>query len=303
MAKKQSILVTGAGSGFGARIVRTQLQAGDTVFATMREPDGRNAPAAAELAEAAEATPAAELAEAAEATPGTLHVLELDVTNDTSVESAVDQALRLAGRLDVVVNNAGIGSGGFAETFTVPQFEQLFNVNVFGVQRVTRAALPAMREAGAGLLVFVSSIMGRLVIPFSAPYTATKFAVEGLAESYAIELAGTGVDVAIVEPGGFPTGIGERIVAGADVDRVAGYGDRAQLADEMWGAIMQEMEGPDAPDPQLVADAVRDLVAAPAGGRPLRTVVDPLMGGDLPSELNRAGAKLQAELLQGLKLG
>jgi NAD(P)-dependent dehydrogenase (short-subunit alcohol dehydrogenase family) len=291
MADKRSILVTGASSGFGGLIVRTQLLAGDTVFATMREPDGRNAAAAAALDGAA-----------AQA-PGRLHVLELDVTNDASVESAVDQALRLAGRLDVVVNNAGIGSGGFAETFTVPQFEQLFNVNVLGVQRVTRAALPAMLEAGAGLLVFVSSIMGRLVIPFSAPYTATKFAVEGLAESYAIELAGTGIDVAIVEPGGFPTGIGERIVAGADTDRLAGYGERAKLADEMWGAIVKEMEGPDAPDPQLVADAVRDLVAAPTGGRSLRTVVDPLMGGDLPKELNKAAAKLQGELVRGLRLG
>ena len=124
-----------------------------------------------------------------------MFVLELDVTSDDSVKIAVAKAIELGGPLDVVVNNAGIGCGGLAEAFTAEQWQQVFDINVFGVQRVSRAVLPSMRERGTGLLINVSSIMGRVVLPFAAPYTATKFALEGMTEAYRYELSGTGVDV------------------------------------------------------------------------------------------------------------
>ena len=154
MGQGQNVLITGTSSGFGLLTARTLLQKGHTVFATMRGVAGKNAAAADGLRKFAEGQ------------DGTLHLLELDVTNDASVDNAVKTALKLSGRIDVVVNNAGTGSGGLAESFTVDQFKQLFEVNLFGVQRVNRAVLPSMRDTGQGLLIQVSSIMGRIVIPY-----------------------------------------------------------------------------------------------------------------------------------------
>lgn len=287
---KQTILVTGASSGFGLLIARTFLEKGYEVFATMRDPEERNQGVVAELAAFADTT------------PGTLHVLELDVTDDASVEAAVARALAQEDHLDVVVNNAGVGSGGWAEAYGPDQWRRLFEINVFGVQRVNRAVLPSMREAGQGLLVHVSSIMGRVVIPFSAPYTASKWALEGLAESYRYELAGSGVDVAIVEPGGFPTGIGGRLLPADDEARHESYGERKDLPAEMWGGFMAQLEGENAPDPQLVADAVLALAEAAPGTRPLRTVVDPLTDGAGAPALNEASDGIQKELLGMLGL-
>jgi len=291
MGQGQNVLITGTSSGFGLLTARTLLQKGHTVFATMRGVAGKNAAAADGLRKFAEGQ------------DGTLHLLELDVTNDASVDNAVKTALKLSGRLDVVVNNAGTGSGGLAESFTVDQFKQLFEVNLFGVQRVNRAVLPSMRDAGKGLLIQVSSIMGRIVIPFSAPYTATKWALEGLTESYRYELSGTGIDVVCVEPGGFPTGVGERAMVPADKLRAASYGALAELPDKMWGGMMQMMQGDDAPDPQDVADAILQLIETPAGQRPLRTVVDPLTGGEGPSTLNRTSDRIQKHLLDAFNMG
>ena len=288
MTPTQSILVTGASSGFGRLISGSLLDRGHTVFATMRDPQGRNAEAAGELRGRAETA------------PGTLHVLELDVTDDASVASAVGEALRTAGGLDVVVNNAGVGSGGFAETFTPAQYLALYDVNVVGVQRVNRAVLPSMRRAGQGLLLHISSIRGRIVLPYSGPYTATKWALEGLVETYKYELDGTGVDVAIIQPGVFPTGIGERLFTPADAARAATYGALQHEPDRMWGGIVQTMNGPDAPNPQLVADVVLAVIAMPAGQRPLRTVVDPLMGGEGPRTLNAASEAIQQQILANL---
>ena len=288
MSHPVHVLVTGTSSGFGLLISRTLLASGHTVFATMRDPEGRNA----EVAEG--------LSTFAEGDSGTVHVLDLDVTNDASVDGAVAQALEIGGRLDVVVNNAGVAVGGLAEAFTTEQFAKLLDLNVLGVHRVNRAVLPSMRQAGAGLLLHISSVMGRIVIPFAAPYTATKWALEGLAESLRYELAGTGVDVAIVQPGGFATGMSSRMAGPADEDRVASYGDLAKVPDQMWGSMMETIHGENAPDPQDVADVVLELIETPAGERPLRTVVDPLMGGEGPRALNDALDGVQSELLAAM---
>jgi NAD(P)-dependent dehydrogenase (short-subunit alcohol dehydrogenase family) len=145
--------------------------------------------------------------------------------------------------------------------------------------------------------------MGRIVIPFSAPYTATKWALEGLTESYRYELSGTGIDVVSVEPGGFPTGINERVMLPADKPRVASYGELAELPDKLWGGMMQMMRGDDAPDPQAVADAIVQLIETPAGQRPLRTVVDPLTGGEGPATLNRTSDRIQKHFLGAFDMG
>lgn len=198
-----------------------------------------------------------------------------------------------------MVNNAGIGVGGYAETFSTEQYQQVFDVNVMGVQRVNRAVLPSMRAAGSGLLLHVSSVMGRVVIPFSGPYTSSKWAVEGLAESYRYELAGSGVEVSIVEPGGFVTGFGDRIQYPADQERVQSYGEQADAPEQLWSGMFEALQS-GGPDPQLVADAIAEIVRAPQGQRPLRVVVDPFMGGEGARLLNRTSDEIQAGMLESM---
>lgn len=288
----QTVLITGSSSGFGRLIAQSLLAQGYTVFATMRDPAGRNR------------QPADELQRLAGEQPGTLHLLELDVTRMASIEAAVQQALGLADRLDVVINNAGVGDGfaAYTEAVTLDQFEHIFDVNVFGVQRMMRAVLPVLRRQGSGLVITISSTMGRIVLPFAAPYTATKYAVEALAESYRYELAGAGIDVAIVEPGGFGTEFWTKLPPAADPERMAGYGVLADLPQQMYGGMGEQLSGADAPDPQAVAQAVLRLIESKAGQRPLRTVVDPLMGGAGPVTINQTTAQIQAQLLSGFGL-
>jgi NADP-dependent 3-hydroxy acid dehydrogenase YdfG len=290
MTYRKNILITGASAGFGSLIARSLLSAGHTVFATMRDPKGRNAAKAESLAAFARGK------------SGRLHVLELDVTDEASVNAAVRNASESEGGLDAIINNAGsgIGLGTYGEAVIMEQFQRAFDINVSGVQRVIRAALPGFRKAGSGLIVNISSIMGRIVLPYSATYTATKFAVEGLTESYRYELSGTGVDVVMVEPGGFPTEFFHSVEAPGDKARLESYGPLAEAPAKMYGGFMEMIHGANAPDPQAVADAVLTLVDTRAGSRPLRVVVDPLMGGQAPESVNKHLAEVQAGLMEAI---
>jgi len=288
MDKKKVVLITGSSSGFGLLTSRTLLEQGYTVIASMRGLDGKNKEHADSLKTFAEGK------------PGKLHLLELDVTSDSSVDAAIKQALEIAGRIDVVINNAGYGVAGFAEATTIPQFKKNFDVNLFGVQRVSRAVLPSMRQQGSGLIVNISSIVGRMVMPFAASYVATKYALEGLSESYRYELAGTGVDVAIIEPGGFGTNFMANMEPAADNDRLKSYGPLADMPEKMWSGFAENLKGDESPNPQDVADAIRQLIETPAGKRPLRTVVDPMMGGEAPRTINQTTDQIQTELLGNL---
>ena len=286
----KKVLITGSSKGFGFLTANALLQKGYTVFATMRNPAGNNKVVADQLREKATAT------------SGTVHVLDLDVTSDASVDAAVAKALELEGAIDVVVNNAGLGNGGQTEAFSVEQFRKIFEVNLFGVQRVNRAVLPQMRERGEGLLVHVSSTLGRIVFPFCGPYVSSKFALEGLAESYRYELAMTGVDSVIVEPGGYATDFFSSMLQPSDEARVRTYGPLADAPEKMWSGMGEMLGSPDAPSPQLVADAVLKLVETPTGKRPLRTVVDPMFG-DGPININKATDQIQAGLMQAMQMG
>lgn len=281
-------LVTGASSGFGKLISIKLLEEGATVLATMRDVSERNA------------EPAAELTAAAEELPGSLHVLEMDVSDTSSVDDAVKQAKETAGFIDVVVNNAGTGCGGQAEAFTPEQFLKILEVNVLGVHRVNRAVLQDMREKGEGLIINISSILGRVAMPFAAPYNSSKWALEGLIESLRIELAGTGVDLAIVEPGGFMTGFMGKMMEPDDKERVASYGEAADAPEKMWAGFVEALNAENAPDPQDVADAVSELIKQPAGQRQFRTIVDPLMGGAGADGLNQLQEQVQAGLAQNM---
>ena len=287
---KLSILVTGSSSGFGFLLTRALLAQGYTVFATMRHLDGQNADRATQLRSYAREQ------------SGELHLLELDVTDDASTVAAVDNMLQQAGHIDVVINNAGIGGGGYTEAFSVEQFQKTFDVNVFGIQRVMRAVLPSMRDRRSGLIINISSLQGRIVIPFAGAYTSSKFAVEGLAESYHYELAPLGVDVVIVEPGGFPTDYWSKMMSAEDQGRASGYAPASELPDTLWNGVIANLQSENAPDPQILVSSIIHLIETPAGKRPLRTVVDPMMGGAAPTAVNQTTEPIQRELLQALGL-
>lgn len=293
MGASKNILITGAGAGFGALFAKTFLAEGHTVIATLRDPAGRNRDRVRALEEYAAGK------------PGRLRVLELDVTDEASVAAAFRKAAELEGGLDVVVNNAGGGHGlgAYGEALSMDQFRRVFDLNVFGVQRVIRAALPGFRKRGGGLILNVSSIMGRIVLPYSAAYTASKFAVEGLSESYRYELSGAGVEVSILEPGGFPTEFFTSAEAPADQARLAEYGPLADAPARLYAGFGENIGGPEGPNPQLVADAALRIVESPKGQRPLRVVVDPLMGGKGPEAINKAAEGVQAEMYAAMGQG
>jgi len=282
---KKTILVTGASRGFGRLFVETLAANGHHVYASMRGMGGRNAEAAQELREQAAAEGWA------------VEPIELDVTDQGTVDRAIQQIVDDVGGPDVVINNAGYGSGGPLETFDIEQVQHQFDVNVFGALRVTRAALPSMRKRGEGLFIHISTIMGRIVIPFAAPYTASKWALEGMMESLRYEVSQLGIDSVLVESGPFPTNFRANMVGPADSDRLGEYGELAEMPDQIFGSMVDLFEQEDGPKPQEVVDAVATLVDTPAGERPLRVVVDRFMG-DAVRRVNETSEAVQEEMLE-----
>ena len=287
----QVALITGASTGFGNLTARTLARCGHQVYAGMRDvgDGGRNAERRAALLDWAGEQGAA------------LSVVELDVTDDASVAAAVEQTVADGGRIDVLVNNAGIAWMGVTEAFTVAQAREMFETNVFGVHRMNRAVLPHMRRRRRGLVIHVSSTLGRFVMPFLGLYNSSKWALEALAETLRYEISGLGIESVIVEPGAFPTEIGNRMRGPADDDRVPEYGEVLEVQQQIGAAMGTLLGGDDAPDPQAVADAIRDLVELPAGQRPVRTPV----GADAQvlGAINATSVELQREVLEGFDIG
>jgi NAD(P)-dependent dehydrogenase (short-subunit alcohol dehydrogenase family) len=273
---QRTALVTGANSGFGRFTAEAFAADGWRVYATMRNTTSKNAKAAADLRKAG------------------ISVVELDVTDDASVDAAAKIVLAEAGTLDVLVNNAGTGHFGVTEAFTPSSVEAQLATNVVGPLRVNRAFLPSMRAKGSGLVIFVSSIVGRVALPFSGVYTASKWALEALAEVSSYELARFGIDVAIVEPGAYPTDIFSKVFGPDDAARVAEYSNLAPLEQGLSDGLSASASQR---DPQEVADAILRLANAPAGERPLRT---PVPANPAVDAINAATAPIQRELMQGL---
>ena len=263
-----NILITGASSGFGTLMAADLVQAGHQVVGSVRNPEGRNAKAVEALRNIG------------------AQIVEIDVTNDASVESGVAQAQAALGSIDVLINNAGVGSHGLQENFSADDFQRLFNINVFGVQRMIRAVLPEMRTRGSGLILNISSLLGRVVLPFYGPYNATKWAVEALSENYRVELSQFGVDVAVIEPGGFPTAFMGNLMHPSSHDRDAGYGDMAAAPKAALEGFSEFLKANPQQSPQLVSDAVLAVVNAAPGTRRFRTEVDTIGMGDLVKPMN-----------------
>jgi NAD(P)-dependent dehydrogenase (short-subunit alcohol dehydrogenase family) len=280
MSQQRTAVVTGTSSGFGRLTAEALAADGWRVYATMRDVAGRNAGPAAALRAAG------------------IHVVELDVLSDASVESAAAAILAEAGAPDVLVNNAGNAFFGMLEAFTPAAVERQFATNVVGPLRVNRAFLPAMRERKAGLIVFVSSIVGRLVIPGGGVYGASKFALEALAETASYELAPFGIDVALVQPGAYPTEIAMKRSDADDTARVEAYGD---VATTISGTINAALGGmAQTRDSADVARAIVALANAPAGTRPLRTTVP---ADEATDAINASTAAIQAKVIEAFGLG
>ncbi len=273
----KTILITGTSNGFGNDIAQTLAAAGHRVFATMRDVNGRHREAALAL------------------NAKGIETLELDVTDQASVDAAFTALLaKTGGTLDVLINNAGIAAGGIQETFTPEQTRAMFDVNVFGIQRVTNAALPTLHKAKAGLIVNIGSILGRVTLPFFALYGASKHAVEAVTEGYRYELSQQGIDVVLVQPGPYPTKLYTAIQQPANTARAAVYGDlpKLQAGFEDWLGGLFSADG--APNPHDVATALVELIAQPAGQRPNRVVVGLDFGA---IAANAAIQPLQAKLV------
>lgn len=275
----KTILVTGASSGFGRLICETLAGSGHIVFASMRETSGKNKDHANTLRDRG------------------MKVIDLDVTKTASVESAVAEIVTTHGHVDVLVNNAGVASAGVSEAFSDEQVANLFDVNVLGLHRVTRAVLPSMRKNGDGLVINIGSILGRVTFPFFGIYGASKFAVEAMSDSYRYELSQLGVDVCLVQPSAYPTQMYASAAQPLDQSTVDAYGEIGKIPAAMFDQFMTMLSGADAPNPQDIADAVSDLVAQPSGGRAARVVVGTSFGADA---VNAATAPIQAETVKAL---
>jgi NAD(P)-dependent dehydrogenase (short-subunit alcohol dehydrogenase family) len=221
--KRQVAIVTGASAGIGAATTRALHAAGYRVFGTYRKP-----PASRVLG---------------------VEYLVLDVTSDESVKALVAQVLEQAGRIDLLVNNAGVGLIAGAEESSLEQAKSLFEVNLFGLIRVTKAVLPTMRRQRAGRIVNISSVMGLIPAPFMALYGASKHAVEGYSESLDHEIRGSGIRVVLVEPAYTRTSF-EGNVYQAD-QQLEVYGSARTNAEAVMRDAMKTADSP-----ELVADAV-----------------------------------------------
>jgi short-subunit dehydrogenase len=216
-------IVTGASGGIGEATARALSAAGYRVFGTYRRP------------------PATRLAE--------VEYLACDVTNDEAVENAVGQVLAKAGRVDLLINNAGVGLVAGAEESSVEQAKSLFDVNLFGVFRMTKAVLPTMRRQGSGRIVNISSVLGLIPAPFMALYAASKHALEGYSESLDHEIRGSGVRVVLVEPYYTRTSFDGNVY---QADQQLEVYQSARTNAE--GVVRDEMKAADTPE--LVAKAV-----------------------------------------------
>jgi NAD(P)-dependent dehydrogenase (short-subunit alcohol dehydrogenase family) len=277
----KTILITGTSSGFGRDTAETLHQADHTVYASMRDVEGKNREAAAALQKL------------------DIKTVELDVSDDASVEAAVEKVLAEAGKIDVLINNAGLGQAGVTEAFTAEQAKAIFDTNVIGLLRVTRAVLPSMRQRRDGLIINISSILGRVTFPFLGIYGASKFAVEALTDSLRYELSQLGVEVVAVQPSAYPTNFLPGIQTPARTEVAESYGEIGRIPDALSTSLTSMFEGEDAPNPHDVAEAIVELVAQPKGSRAARTVVGAPFGSD---EANEGVAPAQAKAVEALGL-
>lgn len=282
-----SILITGCSSGFGRLGAEHYARLGAKVFATMR-----NLPRP-------EAT---ELEALAKSDNLDITVIEIDITKEDQVNTGVAIAEKASGgSLDVLINNAGMSIAGPIEAQDMAATQLIFDTNVYGAQRMIRATLPAMRAKGSGYIFNVSSQLGRVIIPGFGQYSPTKFALEALSEQLAYEVATHGIEVTIIQPGGYPTKIWKN-------QNVPSAALKSRLSEDILDAYphftagmgKREAGGGEA-DPMDIPRAIATAIAKPKGTRPLRIALHPVAR---PQEaINKVSAQTQLAVLGESALG
>lgn len=235
------LLVTGARSGFGKLAVIEAAQRGHTVYASLRDLDT--------------AGPLREAAAGLDVIP-----VQLDVTRSEERQAVVAQIMENHGRIDGLVNNAGVALGGFLEEIDEDELRKQFEVNVFGLWALTRLVLPTMRDQRSGTIVNLSSVSGRMALPGLGAYAASKHAVEGMSESWRAELAPWGIRVVLIEPGPFKTDIFER---NRWITRNSDNADSpyAPMTRRLW-ALFEDTAKGQAEDPAVVVERICDVLEA-----------------------------------------
>lgn len=282
----KTILITGAASGFGRAGAEHYARLGARVFATMRN---LPRPEAAELEKLAADESLA------------IEVVEIDVMSDDSVKAGVAAVLeKTGGTLDVLINNAGIGLGGPIEVQDMEATKLLFETNVFGAHRMALAVLPAMRAAKNGQIFQISSQLGRVIAPGLGHYSPTKFALEALSEGMAYELVPHGIEVTIIQPGGYPTAIWTKSRGRADA-LLARTPESVLDAYPEISAGMRETRTGGTTDPMDIPRAITEIMLIPRGTRPLRRPVHP---GPKPQEaINEVSRQTQLAMLGNSPFG
>ncbi|MFJ3705916.1 MULTISPECIES: SDR family NAD(P)-dependent oxidoreductase [Streptomyces] len=285
-----TILITGAGSGFGALAARALADAGHTVYAAMRNTTTRNAGRVAD-------------AKAYAAEHGVdLRTVELDVLSQESADAAITTVLSEAGRLDVVIHNAGHMVTGPTEAFTPDEMIAVYDTNVLGTQRVNRAALPHLRARREGLVLWVGSTSTKGgTPPYLAPYFAAKAAMDALAVSYAAELARFNVETSIIVPGSFTRGTNHFATGGRPSDQTVVPDYEAHYAGLM-DQVSQRLAdlAPADADVSQVADAIVEVVGTEHGRRPFRVHIDPANDGS--ETVSAVADHIRAEFLTRIGL-
>lgn len=274
----KQIILTGSASGFGLLAVKTLALKGHTVFATMRNVNSSNAVIAQELRDWAKANNAR------------VEIVELDVTSTASVNSAIAEITRKTdNRIDVLINNAGVAYYGVGEALSMEQTEQIYQVNTLGPERTMKAVLPYMRAQKEGLIINVSSVQSRNLIPSLSTYNGSKAGIDAASVGYHYELKSSGIDVAILQPGAYQsTDITSKRMKGKNEAVEAEYGADAL---DFKRALLKFFEPtPESPDPQQVADAMLQLVEQSKGERPLWTVAG---DGPLAEAVTRMNQSIQ----------
>ncbi|MEW2921448.1 SDR family oxidoreductase [Muricauda sp. ANG21] len=280
----KTVLITGSSNGFGYLSALTLARNGFNVWATMRDINGKNKTKKEELENFATKENIA------------ITIAELDVTSDKSTQDLVERILiEEQNGIDVLVNNAGVMYVGITEAYSLEQVQEQFDTNFFGVIRTSKAFLPLLKRSIDGLIINISSLAGRLVFPYFGIYCASKFALEAYSESLKYELKPLGVDVSVIEPGPYPSGLLYSGPKEVDITALKSYGEMADVPKAMLQNFEQFYKSDSSPNPQEIPNAILNLIKMQNGNRPIRQAV----GIDYnTNDLNNRTSSIQENLIK-----
>lgn len=280
----KTVLITGSSNGFGYLSALTLARNGYNVWATMRDINGKNKTKKEEFENIALQENIA------------ITVAELDVTSDQSTNSLVDRILiEEENGLDVLINNAGVMYVGITEAYSLKQVQEQFDTNFFGVIRTSKAFLPLLKKSSDGLIINISSLAGRLVFPYFGVYCASKFALEAYSQALKYELKPLGVDVSIIEPGPYPSGLLYSGPKEEDTTTLESYGKMADTPKAMLQNFDSFYKSDASPNSQEIPDAILKVIELQKGNRPIRQAI----GIDYnTNELNSKTSPIQENLIK-----